>query len=262
MTIHLIITSILVFIVASVFSVFGKGGGELYLPILISLLPISIHMAAGVSLFVIFIQSLSMVAIYHHKHRLIDWGAAIVMSIVVGSMAFLGGYLSLKVSPVSLKILFSFLLLLSSAFLFINKKVAVKKGVFTWRRTAGGSSYDWHLFYTLVPLSFIALLAGMVGISGGGLIVPLCVILGGMPLRVAMGTNTFLVLVSSSMGFLGHFSKGGIDWKIALILGLMALLGSQVGSRRHTHIKEKYLRVGLASVLALAAIWMVVKIFI
>ena len=260
--VQLVVTAILVFIVAVIFSIFGKGGGELYLPIMISLLPLSIHTAAGVSLFIIFIQSLSMVAIYHKKHRLIDWGLALVIALVVGSMAFLGGYFAVQIKAVYLKVLFASLLIISSFFLFINKKVLVKKGFFTWRREAGGTSYECHLLYSLIPLALIALLAGMVGISGGGLIVPLCVLLGGMPLRVAMGTNTFLVLVSSSMGFLGHFAKGGIDWKVALILGTMALIGSQIGSRRHAKIKESHLRIGLASVLTLAAVWMIIKVFI
>ena len=258
----LILVSALIFFISTVFSIFGKGGGELYLPVMISLLPITVHGAAGVSLFIIFIQSLSMVFIYHKKHHLIDWLPAFIMALVVGVFAFFGGYFSLKISPVILKFLFALLLIISSLFLFINKKKSVKKSLFTWSRKVGKIEYDWHLFYTLVPLGAIALLAGMVGISGGGLIVPLCVLLGGMPLRVAMGTNTFLVLVSSLTGFSGHFVKGGINWQLALILGLMALIGSQIGSRVHVGIKEDHLRLGLASILLLAAGWMIIKIFI
>ncbi|HHD92372.1 MAG TPA: sulfite exporter TauE/SafE family protein [Candidatus Portnoybacteria bacterium] len=260
--VHLIIVSILIFLISVIFSIFGKGGGELYLPVMISLLPIAIHEAAGVSLFIIFIQSLSMVAIYHHKHRLIDWGPAIIMALIVGIFAFAGGYFASVISPIVLKILFAILLILSSFFLFVNKKKVVKEGIFTWKRKIGDFEYDWHLLYTLIPLGIIALLAGMVGISGGGLIVPLCVLLGGMPLRVAMGTNTFLVLISSSTGFLGHFAKAGINWQIALILGTMVLVGSQIGSRLHIGIKEKHLRIGLSLIEFLAAGWMIIKIFI
>ena len=260
--ISLILVAFFIFIISTIFSIFGKGGGELYLPVMISLLPIAIHRAAGVSLFIIFVQSLSMVAIYHKKHRLIDWPPAIIMALIVGIFAYLGGYLSFGVSPVYLKILFSILLIISSLFLFVNKRKIIEKGVFTWSREVGETKYNWHLLYTLIPLGLIALLAGMVGISGGGLIVPLCVILGGMPLRIAMGTNTFLVLVSSSTGFLGHLAKGGINWQLALILGLMTLIGSQIGSRLHIGIKEKHLRIGLSLVEFLAAGWMIAKIFI
>ena len=259
---HLIIVSVFILLISTIFSIFGKGGGELYLPVMISLLPIAIHQAAGVSLFIIFIQSLSMVAIYHKKHRLIDWPPAIIMALIVGVFAYLGGYLSFAIPPVYLKILFSLLLIISSLFLFVNKRKVIGKSVFTWARKVGETEYNWHLLYTLIPLGLIALLAGMVGISGGGLIVPLCVILGGMPLRIAMGTNTFLVLVSSSTGFLGHLTKGGINWQLALILGLMTFVGSQIGSRLHAEIKEKHLRIGLASILLLAAGWMIIKIFI
>ena len=75
--------------------------------------------------------------------------------------------------------------------------------------------FDVHIFYLVVPIAVAAFLAGMVGISGGGLIVPIAVILGGIPIgRIAMVTNTFLVLASSSMGFLGHAVNGRVDWSL------------------------------------------------
>jgi len=76
----------------------------------------------------------------------------------------------------------------------------VRLGKFgVWHRKFGGGEYNVHILYLAVPVAVAAFLAGMVGISGGGLIVPIAVLLGGMPIRIAMGTNTFLVLASSSI---------------------------------------------------------------
>jgi len=101
-----------------------------------------------------------------------------------------------------------------------------------------------------------------VGISGGGLIVPIAVLLGGMPIRIAMGTNTFLVLASSSMGFLGHAAKGGVDWYLCAVLGTAIIAGSQIGSRMHAKVGEKSLRLGLALILTFAALWMILRVFL
>ncbi|RLF30397.1 MAG: hypothetical protein DRJ99_02660 [Thermoplasmata archaeon] len=129
-----------------------------------------------------------------------------------------------------------------------------------WHRRFSGGEYDVHIFYLVVPIAVAAFLAGMVGISGGGLIVPIAVILGGIPIRrIAMGTNTFLVLASSSMGFLGHAVNGGVDWSLCLIAGIVIIAGSQIGSHLHAKIDEKNLRIGLAIILTFAALWMVVR---
>jgi len=70
--IEVIITAITIFIISLVFSMFGKGGGELYLPVILTLLSIPFYVAAGVSLFLILLQSISMIFIYSYKHKLVD----------------------------------------------------------------------------------------------------------------------------------------------------------------------------------------------
>ncbi|RLF30398.1 MAG: hypothetical protein DRJ99_02665 [Thermoplasmata archaeon] len=70
--IEIITTVALVFIIFLVFSMFGKGGGELYLPVILTLLSITFYVAAGVSLFLILLQSIPMIFIYSYKHKLVD----------------------------------------------------------------------------------------------------------------------------------------------------------------------------------------------
>ena len=242
---------------------FGRGGGDFYLPAIISLLSISFYTAASVSLFLILIQSISMVSVYSLRNRLLDWKLAFVLAMAVAIMAFLGGFVSHGIPAVYLKVIFAAFLLFSAYFMFKGMNIAtVKPGGFgVWHRELPGATYDVNLLYILLPIGLAAFLAGMVGISGGGLIIPLAVLVGGVPLRIAMGTNTFLVLTSSSMSFLAHALRGGIDWELCLILGGAVLIASQIGSRLHTRIRERTLRRGFALVLIAASFWMIVKIF-
>ncbi|MCD6236629.1 MAG: TSUP family transporter, partial [Thermoplasmata archaeon] len=92
--IEIIITAITIFIISLVFSMFGKGGGELYLPVMLTLLSIPFYVAAGVSLFLILLQSISMIFVYSHKHKLVDWKVALLLTVVVGVSSFLGGFVS------------------------------------------------------------------------------------------------------------------------------------------------------------------------
>ena len=112
------VAAIAVFLTSLTFSIFGRGGGDLYLPIIISLLPLSYHSCAKISLFLIMLQGISMLMIYHGKHRLVDWGLAVLIGVVVGVSSFLGGFLSYRIPPIALKITFSIALLLSAYFIY------------------------------------------------------------------------------------------------------------------------------------------------
>ncbi len=259
---HTLITIIVIFSISLMFSMFGKGGGEFYLPTLISLAGLPFYTSAGISVFLIFLQSISMVFIYHLRNRLIDWHLALVLSFVIGTFSFLGGFFSISISSIYLKILFSTFLMISAYFMFVEKKVKVneeKWGV--WHREFNNISYNINLLYLLTVIALISFIVGMIGISGGGLMVPLLILVGGVPIRIAMGTNTFLILASSSMSVFGHAVHGGIDWKIASILGITVIAGSQIGSRLHSKIGDVKLKYGFIGILAVAAGWMIFKIF-
>ncbi len=258
---QLMIIATLVFVVSLLFSMFGKGGGELYVPILVTLLGLNYYRAASLSLLLITLQGFSMVTIYHRKHKLLDWTLAIVLGIVVGISSFLGGFVSYKIPAVYLKICFS-ALLIASAIMILSRKEFKGPRIFMIRRKLGDISYEIQLVGMILPVALVAFLAGMAGISGGGLIVPICVILGGVPLRIAMATNSFLALSSSSMSFLGHVIRGEIDPALAIILGFLVILGSQIGSRMHIRIDESTLRRAFSLILLGAAIWMIIGVFV
>ena len=259
--VEIAVTAVLIFVISLIFSMFGKGGGELYLPVMLTLLNIAFYTAAGISLFLIFLQSISMIFVYSQKHKLVDWKVALLLAAVVGASSFLGGFVSGDISALYLKVTFAVFLIISAFLLFLNKGMKVRLGKFgVWHRRFSGGEYDVHILYLILPIMAAAFLAGMVGISGGGLIVPIAVLLGGMPIRIAMGTNTFLVLASSSMGFLGHVAKGGVDWYLCAVFGIAIVAGSQIGSRMHAKVGEKSLRIGLALILIFAALWMILRV--
>lgn len=252
------------FCIAFVFSMFGRGGGEFILPLLISILALPYFELATISLFLIFSQGLVMLIVYGGKHKLVDWQLALALSIIIGTFAFLGGYFSFHVKPIYLKGTFAVVLLISAYKIWQGKKVPAKKGRFgTWHRKLADDEYDINFLYIIVPVAIIAGVAGMLGISGCGLIMPICILLGGVPMRIAIGSNAMLVLTSSGTSFLGHLARGHYPpWIYIMMFAGATIAGALIGSRTHVKIREEYVKAGFIAILIIAAVWMVIKIYL
>ncbi|MBW2079224.1 MAG: sulfite exporter TauE/SafE family protein [Deltaproteobacteria bacterium] len=242
---------------------FGRGGGEFILPFLISIVALPFFDIATISLFLIFSQAVIMLCVYGAKHKLVDWPLAFSLALIVGCSAFFGGFRSFHVKPLYLKGTFAIILLISAWKIWQGKTVPANRGRFgVWHRKMPDDEYDMNFLYILIPVGAVAFVAGMLGITGGGLYIPICVILGCVPLRIAIGTNTMLVLASSGSGLLGHLLRGGFYWKLAFIFAIATVIGALLGSRTHADISEKNVTRGFVAIVVIAAIWMVVKIYI
>jgi uncharacterized membrane protein YfcA len=85
-------------------------------------------------------------------------------------------------------------------------------------------------FITLVGLGFfIGILAGIFGVGGGFLLVPLMNILLGIPIELAAGSATCYIIGTSTTGVIKHFHKGNIEIKAALYISFGSIAGAIVG---------------------------------
>jgi len=262
---QLIVAFLGIFAISFVFSIFGRGGGEFKLPLLLSIVPLPFGELKLISVFLILVQGVVMLLVYSKRHRLIDWPVAIVLAVVVGASSFTGGYFSHLVPPIYLKGLFAAILLISAGKLALGTGQSAGRARFgVWHRHLSDSQrteYDVNVVYLLVPVALVGGIAGMLGVSGCGLIIPLCVVLGGMPLRIAIGTNTLLLISSTASSFLGHLLTTPFHWEIGLLLAGAAIPGAFLGSRQHTTISDRNIKRGFIAILIIAALWMIYKMF-
>ena len=257
--VNLLILGIILFVIAFVLSMLGKGGGEFYVPIFITV-GIAFQRAAATSLFILMVSGLTMMAVYHKK-TLIDWktGAAVTVSSATGS--FIGGFISAGVNPLYLKLTFAILLFISALLIArpIHEKSVKRNLGPVWHRKCCGEEYEFPVLVVLPTIFFIGFIAGMVGISGGGLIVPLLIILGRMPMRTAFATNSIMVLFASGMGFLGHGLSAGVDWEFILTMASFVAVGAVFGAHYSSRVEIENLKRIFIIILIVAAFWMLYK---
>ncbi len=261
-----------VFFVASILSMFGKGGGEFYVPLLITL-GIPFQTSATTSLLCLVFSGSAMTLIYHSRMKQVDWLLAIVLFSTAGISSFLGGFLSVGIPAYYLKLTFGITILLAAFVMYLRKRELIRDvveieegkrrifGRFVWHRKSPEGDYDMNLLYVLPPVGLVGFLAGMVGISGGGLIVPIIIIFGSVPLRTAFATNSVLVLLTSLMGLFGRGLSMGIDIGLALPVATAAFVGALLGSTMSKRVDTKSLHGYFVIVLIIAALWMLYRAF-
>ncbi len=114
----------------------------------------------------------------------------------------------------------------------------------------------------VVPIVlFTGFVSGMVGISGGSFLVPLLVLLIRIPMKIAVGTSTTLVMVTALSGFLGHLSTGHFNIKLALPLAVGGVLGAIIGTKLTLKSNTKFLKIIFAATSLIAAFIMIYSEF-
>jgi len=94
---------------------------------------------------------------------------------------------------------------------------------------------------------------GVVGAGGGFLVVPALVLLGGLPMSVAVGTSLLVIAMNSFAGFAGYATSVRVPWALSFAVVAFAVLGSLVGGRLAGRVPQAALRRGFAGfVLAMA----------
>jgi uncharacterized membrane protein YfcA len=256
------ITSILIGVAAILaisvaFSLIGQGGGVLYVPLLLAL-GMTVHDAATTSLFVIVATSIS-AAIIYRKRRTVDWKLALVIEPPTIALAFAGGLLANSIDATVLKYIFAGVLILAGFLMLGQVKGngdAVSSGWGYWNRRLGDKSYTVRLPGLMPVTAAAGFVAGMIGVSGGIFKLPAMVLIGRVPMRVAIGTSSLMVATTA---LAGHVTGGSFNLVAALPLAAAAFVGGRAGSSLSMRVKAPALKTFFAVVLFLVSAWMIVS---
>jgi uncharacterized membrane protein YfcA len=222
----------IIFIIATVMTMTGRGGGSYYVFVL-AIFSTPMHEAATTGQLILFTSAIFASFIFGKK-RIVEWKLFFFIGLQTTIFAFLGGYFSGYFSGQVLKYIFSFFMLLASISMLKSfKKLDNKKldGWNYWRIETKKQEYVVNLTMAIPVICLTAFFAGMVGVSGGSFLVPLMVLAFGVPMRIAVVTSITLVAATAFSGFLGHVFSGGFDYKLALPLIAGAAIGGMLGGK-------------------------------
>ena len=93
----------------------------------------------------------------------------------------------------------------------------------------------------------VGVLTGFVGVGGGFLIVPALVLLGGLPMHLAIGTSLVIIALKSYSGFAKYLDvlaglDLSLDWTVLLAVSAVGILGSFAGRRLGSKVPQARLR--------------------
>ena len=121
----------------------------------------------------------------------------------------------------------------------------------------------YSILALLVTGCVVGFAAGLLGIGGCFIMVPVQYwVYTGMgvdpdiAIKIAFGTNLFVVLPTAISGALAHNSKGAVLWKAALYLGSCGLIGAVAGSTIASHIPGFVLKIMFGAVILAGGIRM------
>ncbi len=257
------IVEIIIFLLISIFlSMVGIGGGIFYVPLFL-FLGYGFQAASTTSLFLITITGFS-AFLRFRKAKMVDWQLALVLETFTDIGAFTGGATSIHFHPQFLKLSLGLLLLVAAYFTMRSKKGTASKpdlktGFGRWNRHFNG--YDYSLSLPLIiPLTFsIGYFSGLLGIAGGVFKIPIMILWFGIPAKIAIATSALMVSLTGLLGLSGHLLHASINWKTALILGVVVFFGGQIGSRISLKLPEKKVKFVLAAILMIIAVYLIAK---
>lgn len=235
----LLIAFVTILVISGVFSMFGKGGGSLYTPVLV-MLGMGVQPAISTALFLNLVTALTATIVFQ-RNKLVDYRFCLVFlpGTIIGS--FLGAVLS-SMAPRNL------LLGIFSVFLYVVGLIMV----FSAKEKPGQQvkKMTWGMTLLVTVFSFgVGVLSSLIGVGGGLIIFPFLVLYMKYGAQMAAGANSLIVTVSSFVGTIGHFALGHVDYRFLAITTVACILGSAVGSHVTVKASPGFVKIAFACIM-------------
>ena len=204
--------------IGSVLGFVGAGGAMLAVPILIYIFQFTPHHATTASLAVVGLAATSGVISKArsreilYREAIIIWGIGLITNLGFSSI-------SDRLSDRFVTTGFALLLILAGLSMLRN---------------------PLSIIHTRMPLPILIIVSlaigsitGLFGIGGGFLAIPILVLFFGTPQIVAAGTSLLIIAMNSLTALLGRASTWDqVDWHVPLIMGVSAIVISNLASRK------------------------------
>lgn len=216
-------------------------------PLLVFLLNVPIHIAAGASIIAVVATSSAAAAAYV-RDELTNMRLGMFLELATTLGAVTGAFLTSVTSESALKVVFGLSLLYAATTMYRQMRNTSRSWVLMQNDRIAetlhldGSYYDAareeQVTYGVgrTPFTFgisylAGIISGLLGIGGGGVKVPAMNVVSGIPMKVAVATSNFMIGVTAAASALVYFRNGYCDAFITAPVVLGTLLGATTGAR-------------------------------
>jgi len=256
------------FVIGTLGTLIGAGGGFVLVPLLILLYPdLSPEHITAISMAVVACNALSGSVAYVRSKR-VDYKAGILFALATIPGSVLGVLTTKAIPRHAFDLIFGAVLIVLAVFLLLRGGKRKEKPVMEARKgwVSQKLTDRWgHLYqynYDIRKGILLSVLVGyfspLLGIGGGIIHVPAMVEWLYFPVHIATATSHFVLAIMASVSVLVHFFDGSYSdphvVKMVLALALGVVPGAQLGAYLSRKMKDKFIVKALAVSLALVGI--------
>ncbi|MEB3343266.1 sulfite exporter TauE/SafE family protein [Okeania sp.] len=225
----------------------GIGGGTVMVPLLVTLGYEPIQ-AVATSALAITITATSG-TLQNWRMGFIQPQKVLLLALPALFAAQIGVYLAEQLSSSLLLLGFGLLMLINIYLFGLRKRVIA--------RQKDGEKQQWGnaTLARIITGGTGGLLAGLFGVGGGVIMVPLQILLLGEPIKVAIQTSLGVIVVTSISAAFGHYLNGNIVFFGGLFLGFGGLIGAQISTRFLPKLPSSFVSFAFQSLLVILAIY-------
>jgi uncharacterized membrane protein YfcA len=247
----LAIVTVVILLLSFIFAMLGLGGAMLYIPAFHWFAYDFKSVAIPTGLLLNGITALS-AAIFYYRAKMVDVKGSIPLIVTSFIGAPIGAYFTKMVSTDVLILLFAI------AMIFAGGKMLLSAGQPEKDRMMPTGK---RMILMGIAGLFIGFIAGLLGVGGGFLFVPLMIAMG-YKTKHAAATSSFVVVFSSFSGFAGHVAEGHFNWPLMITTAIAVLIGGQIGARvMKDKMKAKWIKQMFAVVLLGVAAKLLLKLY-
>jgi uncharacterized protein len=225
---------------------FGVGGGIVIVPTLVLVAAFPHKLATGTSLTAIVPISVAGIVGYATEGQ-VDWAAAACVSVGAVAGAVAGTRWLVMLSTPLLQRGFAVAMLLTAAKLFFDDGSG-----------AGRADLSTGMVLALVALGLASgLLAGLLGVGGGIIIVPVLTLAFGLPLVLAKGTSLAVILPTAVIGTVRNRRSRLTAIRPAAVVGFAGIGSAYVASKLSIGLDPAVSQTLFAGLLVVAALRLV-----
>jgi len=232
----------LAFFLSILFSMGGAGSGVALIPLL-HFLGLDFTVAKAVGLFAGASTTITS-SVMNLKRKVVDFQFVLPIASMMLLFAPLGAYSSRFIDEEIVKFFFMLMLFYSASMMMFGKKEAY-----------------FHLESRLALLfvgAIVGFIAGLLGVGGGNILIPLLALLGFAPKKVAVAVS-FVVPFSALGSFFTYASYVPLDWRLLGLIAVSAISGGYIGNYlMHFKLEQKAIKKLMATLLYLLALKLLV----